>query len=1028
MEATKIERRRWLMVLWVYSLCIFLSYGSTASSDPPEAGYKQLLDSAEILKLKGQYHKALDICRHASIVLEKTGNWNVYVAFQAELGDTYRYLNDFGESLNILRRTSKISKIHLPENHKVNARILMYTGMLYSKIIEKDDEHKIDSVFSLYDRAEEIMNHYPDEFTLKSLVSLRRGEFCNSINRIEAAEKYFNNSLEILENTNDELQYQRGVILRKTGQFYRSLGDYERAILSMNLAHYIFSHPKNNDLSNALRCESSLANYYYYNDQLDLALEYYNKVITNAKKSNALVPGNIRSAYMNRSQPLIYMGKYDEAIQNAMNAIHLNPKRSRYDSAVLYFTYNNLAEAYALKEDFENAEKYYIESLELRIKVHGLKNSHEHVYDGFTYIGDFKERMGELLQALDYYQLALRELFPDFDVNDIYQNPDFQSFENKDWLLYVIFYKSRTLYKLYLERGNLQDLQASFQLFVDGYDVLNELMDSGNTDESLLDIYQRFKDEFNTSVDCALKLFQISGDQKFFNQAFKFVENNKYFLLYEALKNSQNKFMKGIPDSINYKQRQLNKEIIILNRILDDSIPSDSAFAIRNMLIRKHNRKADLEKMIDRVGSSSTDVLENETLDVSVVQNSLLKDGESIVEFHWSNTTINVLIFGKKFNKAVKIKKTQELEGNINTYLRIISGLPGDSGSSESEFHKFCNASSFLYEHLFEPVISTISKHTDSTERIGRVIIVPDRKISYMPFESLLTDYPDTTITSYWGLPYLFKDYVISYAYSLNILKNNLTSKKDINKPKLLGFSFSAPAGTNDDPAVLRSENELPYSSEELDRIKNWIKGAKLFKDEQATEDVFKSEAPAYSILHLALHGVADTTDIFESKLNFKKNEKSFEDGELHAFELYDMNLSKTELAVLSACETGIGHQAEGEGIFSIARGFAYAGCPSIVMSLWRVNDKATAELMDYFYKYLALDMKKDVALQQAKISYMEKTDDFGAHPSNWAAFIALGNNAPIQIPGASVNAWQFIFIILFAFVVFLIFQRKLLK
>ena len=297
-----------------------------------------------------------------------------------------------------------------------------------------------------------------------------------------------------------------------------------------------------------------------------------------------------------------------------------------------------------------------------------------------------------------------------------------------------------------------------------------------------------------------------------------------------------------------------------------------------------------------------------------------------------------------------------------------------------------------------------------------------------MPFESLLTDYPDTTITSYWGLPYLFKDYVISYAYSLNILKNNLTSKKDINKPKLLGFSFSAPAGTNDDPAVLRSENELPYSSEELDRIKNWIKGAKLFKDEQATEDVFKSEAPAYSILHLALHGVADTTDIFESKLNFKKNEKSFEDGELHAFELYDMNLSKTELAVLSACETGIGHQAEGEGIFSIARGFAYAGCPSIVMSLWRVNDKATAELMDYFYKYLALDMKKDVALQQAKISYMEKTDDFGAHPSNWAAFIALGNNAPIQIPGASVNAWQFIFIILFAFVVFLIFQRKLLK
>ncbi|MCK5277586.1 MAG: CHAT domain-containing protein, partial [Cyclobacteriaceae bacterium] len=324
-----------------------------------------------------------------------------------------------------------------------------------------------------------------------------------------------------------------------------------------------------------------------------------------------------------------------------------------------------------------------------------------------------------------------------------------------------------------------------------------------------------------------------------------------------------------------------------------------------------------------------------------------------------------------------------------------------------------------------KPVLDKVETNAKSIEKIDRIIIVPDGDLSYLPFESLITYAPDTSTVSYWGLPYLCNESTISYAYSLNILKRNLFRPESIIEPKFLGFSYSAPLKSNEDIALLRSENELPYSSEELDRIKNWIKRPTFFKNERATEDVFKSEASNYSLIHLALHGLADTTDMFNSSLKFKINENSIEDGELHAFELYDMDLSQTELAVLSACETGLGKQTEGEGIFSIARGFAYAGCPAIVMSLWKVNDKSTAKLMDYFYEYLANGLQKDKALQKAKLTFIQNSDDLGTHPANWAAFIALGNNQPIQVPKALLQWYHWMLILAFVSGIFFIYLRR---
>ena len=109
------------------------------------------------------------------------------------------------------------------------------------------------------------------------------------------------------------------------------------------------------------------------------------------------------------------------------------------------------------------------------------------------------------------------------------------------------------------------------------------------------------------------------------------------------------------------------------------------------------------------------------------------------------------------------------------------------------------------------------------------------------------------------------------------------------------------------------------------------------------------------------------------------------------------MDLSNTDLAVLSACETGIGKEFKGEGVFSMARGFAYAGCPSIVMSLWKVNDKFTADLMARFYKHLNKGNKISESLSKSKLEFLQESDQYSAHPSNWAAFVPVGKNTELS-------------------------------
>jgi CHAT domain-containing protein len=132
--------------------------------------------------------------------------------------------------------------------------------------------------------------------------------------------------------------------------------------------------------------------------------------------------------------------------------------------------------------------------------------------------------------------------------------------------------------------------------------------------------------------------------------------------------------------------------------------------------------------------------------------------------------------------------------------------------------------------------------------------------------------------------------------------------------------------------------------------------------------------------LHIAAHGIFRADNPMFSSLKLG-------DSWLNLFDIFNLQLG-AELTVLSACETGMSAVWEGDELLGLARGFLYAGTPSLVVSLWTVNDRSTAELMRHFYTALQRGTPKGRALQKAMIDVKANFP----HPYYWAPFVLMGN------------------------------------
>ncbi len=350
-----------------------------------------------------------------------------------------------------------------------------------------------------------------------------------------------------------------------------------------------------------------------------------------------------------------------------------------------------------------------------------------------------------------------------------------------------------------------------------------------------------------------------------------------------------------------------------------------------------------------------------------------LNEKELLIKYFTGKEATYAVIISQKEIKLFKLGGTDELQEMLKSYFPMLSDPLRNTGKHSRE----------LYTHLIAPWEQELGKYTTLT-------IIPDDFLHYLPFEVLKSQ----------GFS-LVQSHEIKYANSLDLWLLKKKSLPEIQKNKTLFAAF----------APLYGGAEINALSVRGDRFKN-LAGAKkeaqliaanlngdIFLDDDATLDNFMERTTSYRIYHLAMHAIMDEKEHTRSGLIFQGN------GFLNFTSLYGMYFP-AELVVLSACNTGVGKLAAGEGLLSLSRALTYAGVRSSVYSLWEVPDAETSIIMLSFYKYLQEGKNKTTALAAAKRDFL-KNNPLKSHPYYWAGFVINGDASPI-VANKSSLIWYF--------------------
>ena len=326
-----------------------------------------------------------------------------------------------------------------------------------------------------------------------------------------------------------------------------------------------------------------------------------------------------------------------------------------------------------------------------------------------------------------------------------------------------------------------------------------------------------------------------------------------------------------------------------------------------------------------------------EPLTLKEVQ-ELLDPGTTLVEYFVAGSGAFVWVVEKDRMQFVRVKLSRgKLAGLVKSLRGAIFSL--------GERDKFKVASTVLYQHLIEGVLP----HVTGKE----LIIVPHDVLHYLPFHALLA--PDGH--------YLIEKYPIYYLSSASLLqfvKEKRKAKGDLSA--VLAQAGRVLAFGN--PDLGDPQKDLQFAELEAGEVRRLYPKSSVYVRKEATEERAKGLSSQYDILHFATHAELKDGDPLSSAILLAKD--GTEDGRLEVREIFGMDLY-ANLVVLSACETGLGKLSSGDELVGLTRAFIYAGTPSVVASLWKVEDSSTAALMASFYRNLRT-MTKVEALRQAQL------------------------------------------------------------
>ncbi len=966
-----------------------------------------------------EYDKAISYYEKA-LVIRKTKegkNEKEEAKLYRSIGRLYVVKTDFNEALKNLEKAFEImERIGAQESRD-------FVGMCDDIGAYYFETGEFETALEWNEKAYDLLSKfYDNDIDMKEILLTNRGAVYRSMNNNEEAEKCYKMALEIALNIYGENSRKTATCYFNIADIYKSKGDYDRAISHYEKTIEIIKSLfwEKHDL--VAKSYNSIGRIYRSKDDYDLALSYFNKAVemyvSLFGENNRLAVqyySDIGSIYSNKKQ-------YQKAFECYYKACKIVEKLPGDNTDLMADLWESCSIIKSAEGNREQAIKMEKIALELYKKKYGDLNtqtSNAYMQLAISCAGNLRTE-----EAIEYY----RKAFEGYRVNRNYAS-----------ILSNL--------KMIIENARLYRLDEHPEFISETLDLFSQTLECTRFDlqsikqEILFDFLPLYYYgvDFEAKNGNPYKAFEYSEslrsrgflDQIGTEAAFKL--NG----ITDAERADAKNLLKQISDARNKMETQ--------NSLPDEERNQNLISKAVTELFDAEKKLENLEESISKRLPKYTQLRNPKPISAKTAQ-KWCGNGKVILEYVLKNQEMEkaissefnekydfksyCIVITKKTIVAIPLDESFDYAGAVTKLRENI--IPKNARAKPAPEVVFEDVRNELYEKLIEPVIPYIKGKS-------QILIVPDGSLSFLPFDALRNSENEKMLCEQYAVslsPSVSVSMIsdASRAKELKMLAfggawydSTLSSEEhrrtfdetDASRGQKRGFqliNFELEYSDNVQKAAIYKaiqENgpaeyfnqknlrwmDLPGTLSELNSLKgNIFTGSKYheYTQENATEFNLKSLSKdgtlaKYSVLHFACHGYfyrsfAELSSILFSEVSGKLGDTSSNDGYLTIPEVSELNLD-ADMVCLSACETGLGEVKVGDGMTGLNRAFMVAGARHVGVTLWSVDDEATAEFMASMYKKVERNgMTYEQAYRRTKAEF-QRSEDY-SHPYYWSAFV----------------------------------------
>jgi CHAT domain-containing protein/Tfp pilus assembly protein PilF len=1017
-------------------------------SDHPEIAIA-LNNLAELYREMGNYSEAEPLFQRSLAIVEQAYSSDHPEIARAlnNLASLYHSMGNYSEAEPLYQRAVTIAEQALGRDHPNIATSLNNLARLYA---DMKNYKEAEPLFrrSLAIREQTLGSDHPDvDSTLNNLAELYQ-----AMGNYSEAESLYQRSLAIREQALGSDHPSVANSLNNLAGLYREMGNYSEAepLLQRSLAILEQAlgsdHPfVANSLNNLAGLYQVMGNYSEAEPLYQRALAIYEQALGSDHLSVATSLNNLAGLYQD-------MGNYSEAEPLLQRSLAILEQTLGSDHPSVAISLNNLAGLYQVMGNYSEAEPLYQRSLTIKEQV--LGSDHPSVATSFNNLANLYREMGNYSEAESLFQRSLVILEQTLDPN----HPSVAAHLSGLALLYhsmgnysnaeSLFQQALAINEQTLDSNHpnvalaFNNLAALYQAQGDITSATDYLSRGLSIEENNLSLI------FTTGSEAQKRAYMntLSGKTHgVISLHLRDAPNNPEAaqIALTTLLRRKGRILDALTDNVQLIRENLTPE----NQQLLDQL-TDTRTQLANLIYNKpENLSGEAYKTQVANLKAKANQLEAELSRRSAEFRTISQPVtiEAIQQQIPADAVLVELTLYQPFD--AKAEPGQEW-GNPRYAAYILHATGAPQWVDLGEAAPIDEAAKALQKSLASPGnLTTLQENARQLDsllmqpiraKLGdktHILLSPDSQLNLIPFAALVDE----------NNQYLVENYQITYLTTgrdLLRLENKqqprqasvIVANPDYDEPGVNNSAVAFSRGSNRRSNDLDSIRfgSLPGTAREAEAIQPLLPKATVLTQLEATEQAIKQvEAPR--ILHIATHGfflnvdlVAPTANPFENRgvlgvrlrpdsaLSAPVNQENpllrsglalagiharssgaAEDGVLTALEVAGLNLRGTQLVVLSACETGVGDVANGEGVYGLRRALAIAGAESQVISLWKVSDEGTKDLMVDYYQRLIDGEGRSAALREVQLEMLNSPNY--QHPYFWAAFIPSGEWAAME-------------------------------